>query len=52
MTQLSNKKVIFKILESHSNHTSNEVEEKNSHLQTILQLTQFYLKSRHIRQRR
>ena len=36
------KKVMFKILESHSNHTSSEVEDENSHLQTILQLIQFY----------
>ena len=32
---------MFEILKSHSNHTSSEVEDENSHLQTILQLFQF-----------
>ena len=35
---------MFEILESHSDQTLIEVEDKNSHLQTILQLIQFYEK--------
>ena len=38
---------MFEILESHSNQTLIEVEDENSHLQTILQLIQFYLKKNH-----
>ena len=33
---------MFKILESHSNQTSIEVEDENSHLQKILNQIQFY----------
>ena len=38
---------MFEILESHSNQTLIEAEDENSHLQTILQLIQFYLKKKH-----
>ena len=37
---------MFEILESHSNQTLIEVEDENSHLQTILQLIQFYEKNK------
>ena len=48
MAQIIKKKVMFKILESHCNLTLNEVEDENSHLQTILQLlNSVLLKRRH-----
>ena len=41
MTQVM-QKWCFEILESHSHQTLIEIEDKNSHLQTILQVIQFY----------
>ena len=46
MTQVI-QKWCFEILESHSHHTLIENEDKNSHLQTSLQLIQFYEKTNH-----